>query len=295
MARRSQASIRPAAKAAAKPRRTARAKTKTKTTTKRATRKPAKNPAAGRKAGKPQNPAPFQPLAGGRKSEQVFAQISQMLREGQFATDSRLPPERELAAMFRTSRQTVREAIYHAELVGLIETRHGTGSFVVGTEPQIGIQQPLIELIRTEAHRIGEFFEIRRALEGWCASQAAKARTDAHLHAMKVPLQAMRTLDVTEAAWERNDVAFHQALAAATGNPLAMRMMDLLRDGFSALYRLKSFVPNREDQHLIWRHHADILDAVRARKPDKARAAIVAHMDFVEAKLAEGIGELSGK
>lgn len=292
MVRRSQASARPAAKAAPKPRRTARRKA----ATKKSTKKPAKKSAtrAGGKAGKTPKSMPFQPLAGGRKSEQVFAQISQLLRQGTFATDSRLPPERELAAMFRTSRQTVREAIYHAELVGLIETRHGTGSFVVGTEPQIGIQQPLIELIRTQAHRIGEFFEIRRALEGWCASQAAKVRTDAHLRAMTTPLEAMRSLDVTEAAWERNDVAFHQALAAATGNPLAMRMMDLLREGFSALYRLKSFVPNREDQHLIWQHHADIVDAVRAQKPDKARAAIVAHMDFVEARLAEGIGELGG-
>ncbi|WP_315838268.1 FadR/GntR family transcriptional regulator [Bradyrhizobium prioriisuperbiae] len=294
MARRSQVSGRPA-KAAAKPRRTARATT-TKAAAKKIAKQRAKKSAAGAvsKTSKPKKSPPFQPLAGGRKSEQVFAQISQMLRAGQFATDSRLPPERELASMFRTSRQTVREAIYHAELVGLIETRHGTGSFVVGTEPQIGIQQPLIELIRTQAHRIGEFFEIRRALEGWCASHAAKVRTDIHLRAMKAPLQAMRTLDVAEAAWERNDVAFHQALAAATGNPLAMRMMELLRDGFSALYRLKSFVPNREDQHLIWQHHADILDAVRTRKPDKARDAIVAHMDFVEAKLAEGIGVLNG-
>ncbi len=268
----------------AKPRRTARtdatrtAKTKTKT----------KIQIKGAPA-----TAPFQPLAGGRKSEQVFAQISHMLREGTFATDSRLPPERELAAMFRTSRQTVREAIYHAELVGLVETRHGTGSFVVGTVPQIGIQQPLIELIRTEAHRIGEFFEIRRALEGWCAGQAAKVRNAAHLRAMKVRLDAMHRLDVTDTAWEQNDIAFHQALAAATGNPLAMRMMDLLREGFAALYRLKRFVPNREQQTLIWQHHADIFNAVRARSPDAARAAILAHMDFVEAKLAESIGDIS--
>ncbi len=277
-----------------------RAKTRTKARPRRTVRTAAtltaktkvKAAKTGTKNTSPAAAAAVQPLAGGRKSEQVFAQISRLLRDGTFATDSRLPPERELAAMFRTSRQTVREAIYHAELVGLVETRHGTGSFVVGTVPQIGIQQPLIDLIRTEAHRIGEFFEIRRALEGWCAGHAAKVRTSAHLRAMKTRLDAMRSLDVTATAWEQNDIAFHQALAAATGNPLAMRMMDLLREGFAALYRLKRFVPNREEQTLIWQHHADILNAVRARAPNAARAAIVAHMDFVEAKLAESIGDM---
>lgn len=290
MAQRSRATAQTTARTKAKPRRTARIATTLTAKTKAETR--AKTKA---KNATPLAAAPFAPLAGGRKSEQVFAQISQLLREGTFATDSRLPPERELAAMFRTSRQTIREAIYHAELVGLVETRHGTGSFVVGTVPHIGLQQPLIELIRSEAHRVSEFFEIRRVLEGWCAGHAAKVRDDTHLRAMKTRLDAMRRLDVSDAAWEQNDIAFHQALATATGNPLVMRLMDLLREGFSALYRLKRFVPNREEQTMIWQHHADIFNAVRARKPDAARAAIVAHMDFVEAKLNESIGELAGQ
>ena len=80
--------------------------------------------------------ARFLPLKGGRKSDQVFDQISEFIRSGRFPTGGKLPAERELAALFKTSRQTIREAIYHAELVGLIEVRHGTGSFVVSRRPQ---------------------------------------------------------------------------------------------------------------------------------------------------------------
>jgi GntR family transcriptional regulator, transcriptional repressor for pyruvate dehydrogenase complex len=231
----------------------------------------------------------FLPLPGGRKSDQVFEQISGFIRAGRFPTGGRLPAERELAALFKTSRQTVREAIYRAELVGLIEVRHGTGSFVVSRKPQAPADRPLIELIRIEAHRVGEFFEIRRALEGWCASQAAKVRTQSYLSAMKARLDAMRDLDVTEAAWEENDIGFHMALAAATGNPLAVRIMELLRESFSAFYRLKRFIPSREEQQEIWQHHADIYEAVRARNPERARAALLAHMDFVEGKLGESL------
>jgi len=234
----------------------------------------------------------FHPFKSGRKSDTVFEQISEFIRAGRFPSGGKLPPERELSALFNTSRQTIREAIYRAELVGLVEVRHGAGSFVVAQKAREPIDRPLIELIKTEAHRIGEFFEIRRALEGWCAMQAAKVATKADLEAMNMRLQAMRDLDVADDEWEVNDIAFHSALAGATGNPLAVRIMEILREGFSAFYRFKRFVPNREDQKLIWDHHFEIYDAVRRRAPEEARAAIVAHMDFIERKLDESVTEI---
>jgi DNA-binding GntR family transcriptional regulator len=123
--------------------------------------------------------AQFLPLRGGRKFDRVFEQIAVLIGNGRFAHGSRLPAERELTEIFNTSRQTVREAIYHAELVGLIETRHGSGSFVVSRKPQIRKERSFVDLISIEAHRAEEFFEIRRALGGWCASQAAKLGTEA--------------------------------------------------------------------------------------------------------------------
>lgn len=234
----------------------------------------------------------FLPLKGGRKSDQVYEQISGFIRSGRFPSGTRLPAEREFSIMLNTSRQTIREAIYRAELVGLIEVRHGSGSFVVS---QVPAERPLLDLIKIEANRIGEFFEIRRALEGWCAAQAAKVSGPSHRDAMKVRLEAMRNLDVTDDAWEENDIGFHKALAAATGNPLAVRIMEILRGSFSAFYRLKRFMPTGEEQRLIWQHHVDIYDAVCARQPERARAAIVAHMDFIEQRLAESVDDLVAK
>ena len=236
--------------------------------------------------------AQFLPLKGGRKSDQVFEQIATFIRAGRFPPGSRLPSERELTTMLNTSRQTIREAIYRAELVGLIDVRHGSGSFVVASRPTVRDDKPLMDLITIEAHRVGEFFEIRRVLEGWCASQAAKVGTESHFSAMEARLDAMRELEVTDDAWEENDIGFHKALAAATGNSLAVRIMEILRESFSAFYRLKRYIPNREEQEVIWQHHVDIYNALRARASDKARAAIVAHMDFIERKLAESVNNM---
>lgn len=229
------------------------------------------------------------PLKSTRKSDEVFEQLTQLIRNGRFEPGSKLPAERELASAFNTSRPTIREALYRAELVGLVEVRHGSGSFVKSSRPREATDQPLIDLIKKEAHRIAEFFEIRRALEGWCAAQAAKVALPADLTAMKERLDAMKGLDVTGEEWEHNDIAFHEALAASTGNPLAVRIMGILREGFSAFYRFKRFIPNREEQELIWQHHVDIYAAVARRSPEEARAAIVGHMDFIEARLAESM------
>ncbi len=234
----------------------------------------------------------FQPLKSNRKSDEVFEQIAQFIRNGKFEPGAKLPPERDLASVFNTSRPTIREALYRAELVGLIEVRHGSGSFVRSAEPAVTLEKSLVELIEREAHRISEFFEIRRALEGWCAAQAAKVAKPADLAAMNERLDLMKGLDVTGEDWERNDIAFHEALAASTGNPIAIRIMGILRESFSAFYRFKRFMPDREEQVLIWQHHVDIYDAVRRKSPDDARAAIVGHMDFIEAKLAEAMDEI---
>lgn len=229
------------------------------------------------------------PPKSGRKSDQVFEQIAGFIGSGRFPPGTRLPAERELTTVLNTSRQTIREAIYRAELIGLIEVRHGAGSFVVSRTPRAPADKALLDLVKIEADRVGEFIEIRRVLEGWCASQAAKRAGPSDLDALKARLAAMRPLAVTDDAWEENDVGFHQALAAATGNLLAVRFMDILRGSFSAFYRLKRFMPTTEEQQVIWQHHADIYEAVRARAPERARAAIVAHMDFIESKLGESI------
>jgi DNA-binding FadR family transcriptional regulator len=212
----------------------------------------------------------------------VFEQIAGFIRSGRFPIESRLPAERELTTMFSTSRQTIREAIYRAELAGLIEVRHGAGSFVVSRGSRMP-EKCVGEPIRIEEGKVGEFLEIRRSLEGWCASKAAKAGSKSQFAAIKARLDAMHVLDVTTDAWEENDIGFHTALAAATGNPLAARMMEIIRGSFSTLYRLKRYIPNREERSLIWQHHANVYEALQARSPERARAAIIALTESLQA------------
>lgn len=241
----------------------------------------------------------FSPLRSVRKSDEVYEQLAKLIREGRFPPGSRLPAERELASQINASRQTVREALYRAELVGLIEVRHGAGSFVVSAAARSPFhasreleEAPLIELIEQQADRISEFFEIRRLVEGWCVAQAARRVGAADLATLRQKLERMKVLDLADAAWEQNDVEFHVAIARATGNPVAVRIIEILRESFSALYRLKQVIPKREDKQLIWKHHWDVYEALRKRSPEAARKAIVAHMDYIERQLEASMRDI---
>ena len=234
----------------------------------------------------------FSPLRSTRKSDEVYEQLAALIREGRFPPGSRLPSERELAAQINASRQTIREALYRAELVGLIEVRHGAGSFVVSALPRERVDAPVLDLMVSEADRIAEFFEIRRLIEGWCVARAAKSASKADLEVLRQKLERMRELELTDEAWEPTDVEFHVAIARATGNPLAVRIIEILRESFSALYRLKSVIPNKEEKALVWKHHWDVYDAIRRRSAAAARAAIVAHMDYIERQLEASMRDI---
>jgi GntR family transcriptional repressor for pyruvate dehydrogenase complex len=236
--------------------------------------------------------AAFSPLRSVRKSDEVYEQLAALIRDGRFPPGSRLPAERELAARINASRQTIREALYRAELVGLIEVRHGAGSFVVSSSAREPGDAGVLELIAQQADRISECFEIRRLVEGWCVARAASAASAADLAALRSKLERMRELELTDEAWEQTDVEFHVAIAKATGNPLAVRIIEILRESFSALYRLKRVIPNKEEKALVWKHHRDVYDAIRRRSPQAARAAIVAHMDYVERELRASMREI---
>ncbi len=234
----------------------------------------------------------FAPLKTVRKSDEVYGQIYGLIKRGRLPLGSKLPAERELAAKFNASRQTVREALYRAELVGILEVRHGAGSFVVSASEQAPAGASLAGLIAKEAGRINEFLELRRLIEGWCVARAAECATAADLKALWRLLERMRSLDLADPEWEANDIEFHLTIARATGNPLVVRMMGLLRESFAAFYRLKRIIPSKEEQRLVWRLHWELYDAIRKRAPERARKSVLAHMDFIAEKFKESVADI---
>ncbi len=233
----------------------------------------------------------FFPIKTRKKPDKVYEQIVSMISTGRLKPAEKLPSEREMASDLGVSRQSIREALYRAETMGLIEVRQGEGSFVLSSV-RGPLKAPLTVILEEEAERIFDFLEIRKLIEGWCAEKASAKATPENLEKMKEILNRMKVVVPTEKGWERVDREFHIAVVAATQNVIAMHVMEALKDSFSSFFRLRRITTQPELKGLLCQQHEQIYAAICQRDPLLAREKAVAHLDFIEERIREDLKKM---
>ncbi len=223
----------------------------------------------------------FSPIKTSKIPDKVYKQIVSMISNGQFKPGQKLPSEREMALDLEVSRQSVSEALYRAETMGLIEVRQGEGSFVVSSVRE-SLKPPLTVLLAEHAERVFEFLEIRRLLEGWCAEKAATEATPENLQTTKDILKRMEKVLPTEKRWEKVDMEFHLSVAAATQNVIAMHIMEVLKDSFRSYFQIRRITTKDERKGILLQQHKDIFKAISQRNPSLAKKKTLEHLDFIE-------------
>jgi GntR family transcriptional repressor for pyruvate dehydrogenase complex len=228
----------------------------------------------------------FSPVKARKISDEVYKQLVSSISGGQFKPGEKLPPEREMASDLGVSRQSIREALYRAEVMGLIEVRQGEGSFVLSSVRE-SLKSPLSILLEEEAGRIFEFLDVRNLIEGWCAEKAATEATTEDLERMAGILEKMEASSPGDYEWETVDVEFHLSIAAATHNVIAIHIMEALKDSFSSFFRFRKVLMRPEKKDLLFQHHEEIYRAISQRDPPLAKKKLLAHLGFIEEKIKE--------
>jgi ABC-type sugar transport system ATPase subunit len=132
------------------------------------------------------NMAPaFVPIERFAAARQAAIQIREMVVSGNLQPGQALPPERDLAAQLHVSRSTLREAIRALELVNVLESRHGTGTFVTGLEPSL-LVEPINILFDTHRSSLPDLSDARQILE----TGIARRRGITHNHAQSRSIEA---------------------------------------------------------------------------------------------------------
>lgn len=197
---------------------------------------------------------------------------------------TRLPSERELSKRLRVSRPSLREALRTLELMGVVDTRHGSGTHVADSGTDV-LRTPLEFLFLLDQPSVADLHETRSLLEVHLAARAAERRTDADLKAIESALHDMksnlqRPRDVTDP-----DVRFHEAIAAASHNRILERFMNCLRKSVAAM--IDAAWPAQPDMRASYEFHARIAGAIRKKDVDGARRAMERHMDGMTRELRE--------
>src|SRR5438093_8907026 len=143
--------------------------------------------------------------------EEVMVRLASLLQQGRLKPGDRLPSERALAERLRVSRATIREALRAMQLKGLIVSRHGAGSFIVGGRPE--------ELANALHHlALQDIFELRLLIEPSIAALAAERSTRQDLVRLESILQQQESELEEKRMAGPTDAAFHSSLAEATHN-----------------------------------------------------------------------------
>lgn len=217
----------------------------------------------------------LRPVRHGNAFEDTVARLLQTIRLGIVEPGEALPAERELAARFSVSRDTVREAIRSLSEAGYLIARRGRygGTFVSETLPAVADAQDAVAPTPAE---IEDVLGLRSILEVG-AARAAAAR---ELGAVDRDLLWTRLKETAAASgddYRRLDSRLHLAIGEVVGIP---SLISLLADNRTRLNCLLDGIPllPRNIDHSNEQHEA-IVVAILTGNPDRAAAAMAEHLE----------------
>ncbi|GAW35191.1 pyruvate dehydrogenase complex repressor [Roseovarius sp. A-2] len=233
---------------------------------------------------------PFQRVTPEKLSAAVTRQIEKLILRGILRPGERLPAERELAEKLGVSRPSLREAIAELQEKGLLTTRAGAGIYVADVLGS-AFSDALIRLFADHDEAVFDYIGFRRDLEGLAACRAARLASDTDLQVIQAIMDKMEAAHkkTNPADEARLDAEFHMAIIEASHNVIMLHMMrsmfQLLREG--VFYNRQVMFKQRTTRGALLDQHRAINSAIQARDPDAARAAINAHLNYVEKALAD--------
>ncbi len=216
-----------------------------------------------------------------RLARQVANLISGTILRGEVAPGSRLPAERELAASFKCSRPTIREALHVLEALGLVEVRHGDGTYV-SKAPSALSPRVLQQMLEHDDTLLLDMVEVRKEVEVRNAELAAKNATAEDIAELRKLLKQMEA-DVRARRDDfEGDVAFHLAIAEASRNRIRVFITtSVLLAHSEVLHEARRRMIQRQE-HVVrdfLREHQAIFKAIAKHDANAAVNAMLVHLE----------------
>ncbi len=212
-----------------------------------------------------------------RSKQRLSDVVAQTLQDEilSLAVGDRLPTEAELAERFEVSRTVVREATRLLVQRGLVTVSPGRGMAVAAVDGSVIAEQYGL-LLRLSEGSFEQLMELRLVLELEMAALAAARRTDDHLAELTRLNERLKAADPSTSEFLDADLAFHEQIAQASGNPFFLLVMRPVNDYLSDSYSAGAGYPS-EAGHTV-QEHLEIAQAIAAGDPARARFAAENHL-----------------
>jgi len=221
-------------------------------------------------------------------AQSVIEQVGAAVKQGILKPGDKLPTESSLMAQHGVSRTVVREAISHLQASGLVQTRHGIGTFVL-ERPQTGLGLDAEHILTLRD--VLAILELRIGVETETAGLAASRRSEEQVRELAGALDEMQQAMAEGISAVEADKRFHLLIAQATGNRYFVDILAQL--GNAIIPRARLNTPGLEQDkpadflERVSREHDDIFRAIERRDPEAARAAMRTHLSNSRERLVQ--------
>ena len=214
----------------------------------------------------------------------ICERLAGYIVRGDWPTGTRIPPERELCQMLEAGRSSVREALKALEVMGMVESRLGDGTFVC--DRSRFLSGPLLWAIASNADvDVRELTEARRLIESELAALAAERATASDLERIGNNLDEMEGAGDDLERFLAADLSFHIAIAESAHNRILMNALELIRNLTRQWISQALRLPHVAEEALA--QHKEIFFAIAKKRPEQARAAMCVHLEAMSDRLAQ--------
>ena len=227
----------------------------------------------------------IRPLPTMDRARQVTDALADYVEDARLQAGDRLPAERELMADLRVGRSTIREAIRHFQALGVIETRKGSGTYLLKPVSKATIHMPLSLNATDLRNALLQTLEVRRGIECEAGMVAAMKRTQQDLVIIEEKLNEMERVHLEKGTSGPEDLAFHLAIYDASHNPLFRQLLEQMRETFWQFWQHPF---ERQDfARRSFPFHRTLFNAIVAQDSEPAREETLKILAVVEEDIKE--------
>lgn len=211
-----------------------------------------------------------------QRAARIATQLVELIGVQRLNPGDRLPPERQLAELLEVSRPSLREALHILQARGLVQIRHGQGTFV--QEPKVA--QELRASLMATTHGLNELFDAREVLEvpasNWAATKASKE----DIRQLRATLNQIDTVtSIAPVDFDQLqvlDAKFHLTIVGVAGNRFINQTLNVLQDVMKMSMETTLRLPGRSD--VSRREHHEIFEAIESGNGELASKLTLQHI-----------------
>jgi GntR family transcriptional repressor for pyruvate dehydrogenase complex len=211
-----------------------------------------------------------------QRAARIASQLIELIDLQKLTPGDKLPPERQLADLLEVSRPSLREALHILQAQGLVQIRHGQGTYV--QEPLVA--QELRASMMSKTHGLNELFDAREVLEVPASKWAAEKVTKEDIRLLRATLNQIDTVTSTDpidyAQLQQLDAKFHLTIVGIAGNRFINQTLNVLQDVMKMSMETTLRLPGRSEISSI--EHNAILTAIENGNGELASQLTLEHI-----------------